>query len=147
MFQNQPFVDLYKIQGFLNNSQNSQESACFGVLFKKVAGLLNCSFIKKRLQHRSFTCKFYELFKTPILWRIYEQLVLKHRCIFLITSVFYRTSPLAASDSFRYPACNFIKKESPAKMFFCEFCKVFKEHLGETAYFMYKLQDFNPLAQ
>ena len=39
---------------------------------------------------------------------------------------FYRTSPVAASDSFRFPACNFIKKETPAKMFICEFCKIFK---------------------
>ena len=139
MFQNQPFVDLYKIQGFLNNSQIHRKAPVLKSYLRKLQVFWTAALF--------FTCKFCELFKTPILWRIYEQLVLKHRCIFLITSVFYRTSPLAASDSFRYPACNFIKKESPAKMFFCEFCKVFKEHLWETAYFMYKLQDFNPLAQ
>ena len=27
---------------------------------------------------------------------------------------------------FRFPACNFIKKETPAKMLFCYFCKMFK---------------------
>ena len=27
---------------------------------------------------------------------------------------FYKTSPVAASDIFRFPACNFIKKETPA---------------------------------
>ena len=32
-----------------------------------------------------------------------------------------------ASDSFRFLAGNFIKKETPAKMFFCEFCKIFKK--------------------
>ena len=37
-----------------------------------------------------------------------------------------RTSPAAASDSFRFPACNSIKKETPGKMFFCEFYKIFK---------------------
>ena len=39
---------------------------------------------------------------------------------------FNRTFPVAASDSFRFPACNFIKKGTPAKMFFCEICKIFK---------------------
>ena len=89
---------------------------------------------------------------------------------------FYRTSPVAASDSFRFPACNFIKKETPEKVFFCEFCKIFKnifwqntsgslllvllckfwevfqntsliEHLWETAHFMYKLQNSNQQIQ
>ena len=27
---------------------------------------------------------------------------------------------------FRHEACNFIKKETPKKLFFCEFCEVFK---------------------
>ena len=43
------------------------------------------------------------------------------------TSFFYRKSPVAVSHIFRFPACNFIKKkETPASMFFCEFCKIFK---------------------
>ena len=40
--------------------------------------------------------------------------------------LFYRLSPVAASSSLRFPACNFVKKETPAKMFFCEFYKIFK---------------------
>ena len=36
------------------------------------------------------------------------------------------TSPVAASDSPRFPARNFIKKETPAKTFFCECYKVFR---------------------
>ena len=36
---------------------------------------------------------------------------------------FYRTSPVAASDSFRFPSCNFIQKETGAEMFICEICK------------------------
>ena len=39
---------------------------------------------------------------------------------------FNRTFPLAASDSFRFPACNFIKTRTPAKTFFGEICKIFK---------------------
>ena len=34
---------------------------------------------------------------------------------------FYRAPLVAASDGFRFPACNFIKKETPARMLFCEF--------------------------
>ena len=84
---------------------------------------------------------------------------------------FYRASPVAASDSLRFPACSFIKKGTPAKKFFCHFCTIFKniflqntsrwlllvctcnfekshityfiEHLWKTAHFMYKLQNFN----
>ena len=36
------------------------------------------------------------------------------------------TSPAAASAGLRFPARNFVKKETPAKMFFCEFYKIFK---------------------
>ena len=86
--------------------------------------------------------------------------------------LFCRTSPVTVSDSFRFPACNSIKKETPAKTYFCEFCKIFKnifgqntsdwlllvficesweifqvssfiQHLWETAHFMYKLKSFN----
>ena len=39
---------------------------------------------------------------------------------------FNRTFPVAASDSFRFPACSFIIKGTPAKTIFCEICKIFK---------------------
>ena len=42
---------------------------------------------------------------------------------------FYRTSPVTASDSFRFPTYSFIKKETRGKMFICEFWKIFWEHL------------------
>ena len=29
------------------------------------------------------------------------------------STLFYRASPVAASEGFRFPACNFIKKENP----------------------------------
>ena len=62
--------------------------------------------------------------------------------LFKNTYIIYRTSPVAASDSFRFPACNFIKKKTPAKMFICEFCKIFKnvfrqKHLRMTASCIY----------
>ena len=46
---------------------------------------------------------------------------------------------MVVSDSFRFPASNFIKKDTRGKIFFCEFCKNFKnmlwpeEHLWMTA--------------
>ena len=76
---------------------------------------------------------------------------------------------MADSHVFRFPACNFTKKETPAQTFFCGFCRIFKnifwqdtsgwmllvficqfwevvqvtsflEYFWET-YFKYKLQD------
>ena len=41
--------------------QISQESTCVGVFFNKVVGPRNCSFIKKRLQHRVFFCESFQL--------------------------------------------------------------------------------------
>ena len=41
-------------------------------------------------------------------------------------SFFNKTFPVAASDSFRFPACSFIKKGTPVKTFFCEICEIFK---------------------
>ena len=61
--------------------------------------------------------------RTLILQKIYEQLVLKHQSAFLGTPFIYRTSPVAASDSFRFPACSFIKKENPTQTCFVNFAK------------------------
>ena len=41
------------------------------------------------------------------------------------TFFFSRTPPVAASSSKSY-ACNFIKKQTRAQMFCCEFCKISK---------------------
>ena len=37
---------------------------------------------------------------------------------------------MADPESFRFPASDFIKKETTAKKFFCEFCKIFKDILS-----------------
>ena len=106
--------------------QISQESISFGVFFNKIAGLQNCNFLKKRLQLRFFPVNL-SVIQEHQLWRgpIDSGLVLKNQYAFL-KHLFYRTSPVAASDSFSFPACNFVKKEARAKMFICEFCKIFK---------------------
>ena len=68
--------------------QISQESTCVRVFFNKVAGSQNCSFIKKRLQHRFFTVNFVNYPRAPILQMIYEGLVTEHQCAFLKTPCF-----------------------------------------------------------
>ena len=47
---------------------------------------------------------------------------------------FNRTFPVAACDSFRFPACSFIKKGTPAKTFFCEICKIKKKKFFTSAF-------------
>ena len=60
--------------------------------FNKVAGRQNSNFIKKRLHHKFFPVKFAKFLGNLVL-----------------------ETPASASDSFRFSACNFIKKETPAK--------------------------------
>ena len=43
----------------------------------------------------------------------------------MLELLFLRT-PVSSPETFRFAACNFIKKETTGKMFFCEFCKIFK---------------------
>ena len=72
-----------------------------GVFFNKVAGPQNYIFIKKRVQHRYFPEKL---------------------ATFLRTICF----TAAASAGLRFPTCNFVKNETPVKMFFCEFYEICK---------------------
>ena len=72
--------------------------------FYKAAGPQNSNFIKKKLQHRFFPEKFSK---------------------FLRTLCF----PAAASAGLRLPACNFVKKETPAKMISPWILQNFQEHL------------------
>ena len=55
----------------LKNSQIHKKTQVFQSLSNKPAGL------KKRLQHRLFSCEFYQIFKTPILWNINDRLLLE----------------------------------------------------------------------
>ena len=62
--------------------------------------------------------------KTPILCRE----CMNGWLVSLFKNTFFnRTFPVTVSDSFRFPACCFIKERTPAKTFFCEICKVFKK--------------------
>ena len=108
---------------FLKSLKISQESICVGVFFNRVAGRQNCNINKKILQHRFFPMNFVNCSRTLILQKIYERLVLKHQSAFLGTPFIYRTSPVAPSDSFRFPACSFIKRENPTQTCFVKFAK------------------------
>ena len=68
----------------------------------------------------SFSIKLQALRTTTLLKRNSCEI-----CEIFKNTLFYWTSPEAASGSFRFPAGNLIK-ETPTKMFICEFWKIFK---------------------
>ena len=79
----------------------------------------NCNVIKKRRKHLfcvEDVCTAGS--ETPV-------------CLFKNT-FFNRTSPVATSDSFPFPACSFIKKRPPEKMLFCEICNIFRTSFYRT---------------
>ena len=82
---------------------NFTEKTCVGVFFNKVAGPQNSNFMQKKFQQIFFPVKFVK---------------------FLRATCF--TSPAAASAILRFPSCNFVKKENPAKMSSCEFYRIFR---------------------
>ena len=99
---------------FFEISQNSQEN---------ISGVRAATLLKKSFWHRCFPVNFTKLLRTPFV---------QNSSGWLLRTIFYWTSPVAASGSFRFPACNFIKKEIPGKMFFCEFCKFIKVGLSPS---------------
>ena len=94
--------------------------------------VLRTATLLQRESSTGFFLWIYKLFKNSYsvedLWKSDSETLV---CLFKNT-FFYRSSPLAASHSFRFPACNFIKKETLAKMFFCEFCTIFKNIFWEN---------------
>ena len=117
----------------MNNSQNSHENNCVGVsfsitleavveMFFKIVFLKNfANFTGNHLCRRLFLIKLQALRSATLLKRDSCEI-----CEIFKNTLFYWTSTVAVSDSFRFAACNFIKKEIPAKMFFYEFSKIFK---------------------
>ena len=106
--------------------QISLGSTCVGVFFNKVAGPRNSSFIKKRLQQRFFFCEVCQLSNNIYFVEDLSAVSETSVRLFKNTYIIYKTFPVAASDSFRFPACNFNKKKTPVNMFICEFCKIFE---------------------
>ena len=102
---------------FLNKFRSSLSQIFFKlVVLKNFANLTG-----KHLFWSLFLIKLQVLRTTTLLkgdyceiWEIFRNIL------------FLRTSPVAASDSFRFPTCNFNKKEILAEIFFFEFCKILK---------------------
>ena len=69
---------------------------------------LRTATLLKRDFNTGFSCEFCKIFKNTL---------------------FYRTSPEAASDRFRCPACNFFEKKGPGKDILLWFLQNFQEHL------------------
>ena len=73
--------------------------------------------------------QFYFYMPLPIKMTL-EKIIFKVDCetpVYLFENTFiYRTSPVAASDSFMFRAYKFIKKETPAKILLCKFSKMLR---------------------
>ena len=102
---------------FLNKFRSSLSQIFFKlVVLKNFANLTG-----KHLFSSLFLIKLQVLRTTTLLkwdyceiWEIFRNIL------------FLWTSPVAASDSFKFPTCNFNKKEILAEIFFFEFCEIFK---------------------
>ena len=100
---------------FWKSSQISQEIISVGVFFSKVEGPQNCNVIKERLQHRFIRQHlFCRGSMNGWFWKTNASFQ---------KQLFLQNISVAASDSFRFPSCNFIQKETGAEMFICEICK------------------------
>ena len=141
---------------FLKSSQILQESICVAVFFSKVEGPQNCNVIKERLQHRFIREHLFcrgsmngWFWKTNALFQ--KQLFLQN----ISSGCFWQCQT---------SIMQLYSKGDWAKMFICEICKFFEnifwqnttyefwevfqitsfiKHLSETAYFIYKLPNFN----
>ena len=108
--------------------------ASFGIKFRSRHSLCssnNCSwkvskFHRKALVSESFLTKFQAPRNGTLLQRDSNTVFSSEICEVFKNTLFCWPSPVAASDSFKFPACNFVKNESPAKMFFYKFCKISK---------------------
>ena len=93
--------------GVLKISQISQKTSVLEPNFSKVAGLIFCNFIKKRLRHRCFPVKFAKFLRTTFFTEHLQWLLLRLLC-----------RPMPCKLNWYV--------ESPAQVFSCEFCEIFK---------------------
>ena len=128
--------------------QNSQENTCAGGAFLMKLQEVPAFFLKKKLQHRCFSVSFANFLRTPFYKTPLFFIPLFVNCSTLTffgsrSSYCKYSIKRGAFNSFakftgehlcrrRFfnevagGACIFLKKETPAQMFFCEFCKFFK---------------------
>ena len=97
-------------------------------MHKQSPEVLACNFIKKKLQPRGFPVKFAKFLTTNILKNIHEQLLLTMLPCFeqkpFLHFDYRLFLDLQKQSSGR--TCNFIKKETQAQVFSCEFCEISK---------------------
>ena len=114
---------------FLNNLENSKESTWVRVFFKTIFRsrrsqmFFQTIVIKKFVNFTEKTCVrvFFIKVAGPQNSNFIQKRLQKR-----FFPVKFAKFPVAASASLRFPACNFVKKENPAKMFSCEFYRIFK---------------------
>ena len=102
-------------------------------MFFKTVVLKFRKFHRKAPVSESFLIKLQAL-RNSILLKRYSCEI----CEIFRNTFIYCRSPVAASDNFKFPACNFIKKEIPGKNVFMLILQNFyelllTEHLGMTA--------------
>ena len=113
---------------FAITNKNFIDTTCIDKHLKKQSPeVLPCNFIKKKLQPRGFPVKFAKFLRINILKNIYEQL--------LLTMLLCFEKPFLHFDYRLFldlqkqspgQICNFIKKETMAQVFSCEFCEISK---------------------
>ena len=152
--------------------QISQENTCIGVFLNKFAGFQKCNFIKKETPTQVFSCELSELFKNNYFVEDLRTVGSETPAAFLRTPFFTEQLRWLILTFLHFQPTILLNKELRHRCFFCEFCKIFKiifwqntsgwlilvficqfwevvqiisfiEYLWKTAYFKYKLQDFN----
>ena len=131
MFQSQAFVD--PLQNRCSWIIHKIHTPVFESLFKKSLQMCtdvlqnNCFWkVRKAPLSESSLIKLQVLRTSTLSKKDSNRFLLVKFANFFKITLFYRPSLAAASNSFRFPACNISKKDIPAKMFFCEFSKIFK---------------------
>ena len=133
----------------MKSCQISQEKTCVGVFFNKSAGPQNYSFIKRDSNTGFFSVNFVNYSRTPVedLRTAGSETPVR----FFKKTLFYRTSPVYTSNSFRFPTCNFSKKETRKRCFLWILQNFYEhlstEHLRMTAccVYLWLLRSCSPL--
>ena len=78
------------------------------------------------LYFRMFLCYWFETFWFSLKWTQYVKALPYYNCQNNISK--WKPAICCLSDSFTSDTCIFIKKETLARVFSCEFCKLFKNN-------------------
>ena len=115
----------------------------------------NCNFIKERLQHRCFPVNFAKFLRAPLFTEHLHWLIMTVSGFHTATLLKMRLQQRCFSVNFAKIFKNIFWQNTSGwvlLVFIGEFWEVFQnvsiiEHLWETAYFIYKLHNFNQQMQ